>query len=47
MEVMQPFYDNIAQAFEKTDWKEIENSIEVLETGRQFNPKYNRRKSVA
>jgi hypothetical protein len=47
MEVMQPFYDNLASAFEKTDWKEIENRIEVLETGRQFNPIKNRRKSVA
>ena len=47
MEVMQPFYDNIAQAFEKTDWEKIENSIEVLETGRQFDPIKNRRKSVA
>ena len=27
MEVMQPFYDNLASAFEKTDWKEIENRI--------------------
>lgn len=47
MEVMQPFYDNLASAFEKTDWKEIENSIEVLETGRQYDPIKNRRKSVA
>jgi len=47
MEVMQPFYDNLAQAFEKTDWEKIENSIQVLETGRQFNPIKNRRKSVA
>ena len=47
MEVMQPFYDNLASAFEKTDWKEIENRIEVLETGRQFDPIKNRRKSVA
>ena len=47
MEVMQPFYDNLAQAFEKTDWKKIENSIEVLQTGRQFDPINNRRKSVA
>jgi uncharacterized protein (UPF0147 family) len=46
-EVMQPFYDNIAQAFEKTDWEKIENSIEVLETGRQYDPINNRRKSVA
>lgn len=47
MEVMQPFYDNLAQAFEKTDWEKIENSIEVLETRTQFNPIKNRRKSVA
>jgi hypothetical protein len=46
-EVMQPFYDNLAQAFEKTDWEKIENSIEVLETRTQFNPIKNRRKSVA
>lgn len=47
MEVMQPFYDNLASAFEKTDWKIIENSIEVIETGRQYDPIKNRRKSVA
>lgn len=46
-EVMQPFYDNLASAFEKTDWEKIENSIEVLETRTQFNPIKNRRKSVA
>ena len=47
MDVMQPFYDNLASAFEKTDWEKIENSIEVLQTGRQFDPIKNRRKSVA
>jgi len=47
MEVMQPFYDNLASAFEKTDWKEIEKSIQVIETGRQFDPINNRRKSIA
>jgi hypothetical protein len=45
MEVMQPFYENLSQAFEKTDWEKIANSIELLETDRIYSPTTNRRKT--